>query len=163
MQTDIVLTKRFCDLTDEGSQILATLCRLSDEEKQAIEQLDPEALQQCISQKQLHLELLADNTLKRNETLVELGFSADQQGVEELKHSLPEAISRQIAKHWQQLVEQLKQAQKLNERNEQIVQRNQQNLGNLLRILQGQDSKQTLYNDSGSKGNYSAQNTLGKA
>lgn len=163
MNSNLPLVKRFCDLIDKGSQILATLCDLSDQEKNAIEKIDPTLLQNCVNQKQQNLELLAENTLLRNEALVELGFSADTQGLEQLQQSLSPGIAKEISKRWENLTIQLQQAAKLNQRNEQIVKRSQGNVSQLLSILQGQTPKTTIYDEAGHKGNYSGQNTLGKA
>lgn len=163
MKTNLPLVKHFCELIDKGSQTLATLCDLSEQEKSAIETLDANVLQNCVVQKQKNLELLADNTLQRNQTLVELGFSADEQGLQLLQDSLSNTIAKEVTKRWDTLTEQLQQAASLNQRNEQIVQRSQGNLTRLLSILQGQSPKTTIYNEAGHKGNYSGQNTLGKA
>ncbi|MEH6470269.1 MAG: flagellar protein FlgN [Halopseudomonas sp.] len=163
MDAKIKLVKSFCELTDKGNQTLATLCRLSEQEKLAIEKLDASSLQSCVTQKQEQLELLAENTLQRNQALVELGFSADEQGLQQLLSDLPAAIAKQVSSRWDSLTLQLKQAAELNHRNEQIVQRSQKNLSRLVSILQGQSPKTSIYNEAGHKGNYSAQNTLGKA
>ncbi len=163
MNANLPLVKHFCELITKGSQTLATLCDLSDQEKVAIETLDASNLQNCVAQKQQNLELLADNTLQRNQTLVELGFSADPQGLQQLQQSLPPVIAKEVIKRWEILTEQLQQAASLNQRNEQIVQRSQGNLTRLLSILQGQSPKTTIYDEAGHKGNYSGQNTLGKA
>ncbi|RDE22381.1 flagellar protein FlgN [Motiliproteus coralliicola] len=163
MKEKILLTRQFCELIDKGSQILAALCRLSEQEKTAIEQIDATALQSCVTEKQKQLELLAENTLQRNEALVGLGFSADDKGLEQLQASLPPAIANQVDSRWQRLRQSLEKAAELNQRNEQIVQRSQHNLGHLISILQGHSGRSTIYNDAGYKGNYSAQNRLGKA
>ena len=163
METNVLIVKRFCELIDEGSQTLVTLCRLSEDEKHAIAQLDASALQSCVNQKQEQLEQLAENTLLRNEILIELGFSADEQGLNKLLTGLTPAISKQVSSRWSALTKQLKLAAELNQRNEQIVNRSQKNLSRLVSILQGQSAKTTIYNEAGHKGNYSAQNTLGKA
>tara|TARA_R110001583_G_C5480852_1_gene393776 strand:+ start:137 stop:628 length:492 start_codon:yes stop_codon:yes gene_type:complete len=163
MDAKLIQVKLFCELIDKGSQTLATLCRLSDEEKNAVVQLDASALQNCVAQKQEQLELLAENTLQRNQTLVELGFSADEAGFSQLLESLTPAIAQQVSGRWRTLTMELKKASELNQRNEQIVNRSQQNLSRLLSILQGQTAKTSIYNEAGHKGNYSAQNTLGKA
>jgi flagella synthesis protein FlgN len=163
MDTNIQSVKHFCELIDEGNQILVTLCRLSEEEKLAIAKLDAKALQLCVNQKQEQLEQLAENTLQRNQTLVELGLSADEQGINQLLKQLSPAISKQVSSRWSALTTQLKLAASLNQRNEQIVNRSQKNLSRLVSILQGQTAKTTIYNEAGHKGNYSAQNTLGKA
>ncbi len=163
MNSKLPLVKNFCELIDKGSQTLATLCDLSEQEKQAIETINASELQSCVKQKQQQLELLADNTLQRNQILVALGFSTDMQGLQGLQDSLPPAIAKQVIKRWNLLSEQLQKAADLNHRNEQIVQRSQRNLSNLLSIMQGQSPKNTLYDDAGHKGNYSGQNTLGKA
>ncbi|MFT5722691.1 MAG: flagella synthesis protein FlgN [Motiliproteus sp.] len=163
MDADIKIVKHFCELIDEGNQILVALCGLNEEEKNAIAQLEASALQRCVKQKQHQLERLAENTLQRNQTLIELGFSADEQGLNLLLTTLSPAISKQVSSRWSALTEQLKRAAELNLRNEQIVNRSQKNLSRLLSILQGQSPKTTIYNEAGHKGNYSAQNTLGKA
>ncbi|MFT6916890.1 MAG: flagella synthesis protein FlgN [Motiliproteus sp.] len=163
MDADIKIVKLFCELIDEGNQILVALCDLNEEEKNAIAQLEATVLQNCVQQKQHQLERLAENTLQRNQTLIELGCSADEQGLNLLLTELSPAISKQVSSRWSALTEQLKRASELNLRNEQIVNRSQKNLSRLVSILQGQSPQTTIYNEAGHKGNYSAQNTLGKA
>jgi len=155
-------TSTFVALIEKGSELLATLCRLSEQEKIAIEQQSADALQAVVTEKRLALQALAENTDERNQFLRDNGFSCDQEGIERLITSLPANQSRVVDAVWQTLAERLQQAVSLNQRNEQIVSRSQKNLTQLLAILRGQSAKTTLYDQAGLK-NYSARSTLGKA
>ncbi|WP_210395778.1 flagella synthesis protein FlgN [Motiliproteus sediminis] len=152
----------FMALVSEGSELLATLCRLSDAEKSAIEKMAAADLQHVVTAKQQSLQALAANTDARNQFLRQQGLSCDQQGVDQLIASLPTTQGQQLQNAWNKLTETLRRAAELNQRNEQIVKRNQQSLEQLLSILRGQSGKTTLYDQAGLK-NYSARGTLGKA
>lgn len=152
----------FLALVSEGSELLATLCRLSDAEKSAIEKMAASDLQHVVTAKQESLQALAVNTDARNQFLRQQGFSCDQQGVDQLIASLPAPAGQQLQSAWRTLTDNLQRAADLNKRNEQIVKRNQQSLEQLLSILRGQSGKTTLYDQAGLK-NYSARGTLGKA
>lgn len=57
----------------------------------------------------------------------------------------------------------LKTLQQKNNRNEQAIYRNQQNVSQLLAIVRGHKKQDQLYNKAGSSGLYKAQSSLGKA
>lgn len=155
-------TSTFLALIEKGSEHLATLCRLSDLEKQAIERQSADELQSVVMDKRQALQALAENTDERNQLLQQAGFSCDQNGIATWFDSLPASQSQPLRQAWQQLTDNLQHAAELNRRNEQIVSRNQKNLEQLLSILRGHNTKTTIYDQAGLK-NYSARSTLGKA
>ncbi|MCW8884660.1 MAG: flagellar protein FlgN [Motiliproteus sp.] len=156
-------SQQLYQLISKGNQQLVALCDLCERERAAIEAHSAEQLKAVVNDKKTVLLQITENISQRNQILADGGFSADETGFNGFTSSLnkPEAVA--IQKAWSKLAEQLKQVAKLNERNEKIVQRSQKNMAQLLGILQGHSTKTTLYNQAGSKGNYSAQNRLGKA
>lgn len=152
----------FHQLLTEGSDLIATLCRLCEEEKSAIEQQSATRLQVLVDEKENVLEALAANTRARNRYLEEAGLSADAQGMATFLDQAPETGRRALNEAWQTLVSRLEEVSRLNSRNEQIVQRNQKHLQQLLSLLQGQSERTRLYDPSGLK-NYQARGSLGKA
>ena len=158
-----VPSRQFYQLIDEGSKQLAALCALCDKERDAIESNQVEQLQTVIKDKQTLLLQIAENIDARNTILNAQGHAADEQGFNAFLEALPKEQSKAINTAWGKLAEQLKTSAALNERNEKIVLRSQKNMDRLMNILQGHTAKTTLYNQTGGKGNYSAQNTLGKA
>ncbi|WP_207062396.1 flagella synthesis protein FlgN [Motiliproteus sp. SC1-56] len=159
----ISVSQQFYHLIQKGTQQLGALCSLCDEEKAAIEAHSAEELISIIERKRALLADFADNVNARNQMLAEQGLSPDPKGVSSLLERLAGGERKAVADAWSRLEQALKEAARLNERNEQIVLRSQKNLDQLLRIIRGQDVRTSLYNDAGIKGNYSAQNTLGKA
>ena len=149
-------------LIEKGSELLATLCHLSDQEKNAIEQQSADQLQRVVADKRLALQALAENTDQRNQILREAGCSCDQLGIEQFFTSLPPSQTEPLRSAWGRMSATLQRAAELNRRNEQIVSRSQKNLEQLLAILRGQTAKTTIYDQAGLK-NYSARSTLGKA
>ncbi len=153
----------FFQLVTKGSHQLAALCDLCEQEKSAIETHSAEQLKAVVEQKKSLLLQITENISQRNEIIHNSGHQADDTGLDAFLQSLPKAETAAIKKAWSKLAEQLTLVTTLNERNEKIVMRTQKNMEQLLNIMQGHSTKTTLYNQSGSKGNYSAQNTLGKA
>lgn len=156
-------SQRFFELTKEGCQQLAALCDFCESEKSAIENHNVDDFKAVLLQKQSQLELISDNIKQRNELLTSLGFSADESGLNGFIESLPAPQAKVIRTSWEKLEQQLKQSIELNQRNELIVKRGQNNLSQLMTILQGHSPKTSLYDEKGGSGNYSAQNRLGKA
>lgn len=155
--------QQFFRLVQQGIQQLDALCLVSDEEKAAIEAHQPEQLIAVIERKRDLLGDFADNVNARNQLLHQQGFLPDAEGLQHFLSQLGGAEQKAITDAWRRLERRLAEAARLNERNEQIVLRSQKNLDQLLRILRGQDARTSLYTGAGIKGNYSAQNTLGKA
>ncbi len=155
--------QQFLQLVTQGCEQLAALGEVCEQERQAIEARSAEQLQAVVKQKQQQLEQIAVNIRARNQLLNTQGHNADDAGLKAFLASLPEDQTQPLQKAWQTLSEQLQTTADLNQRNERIVSRSQKNLSQLLGILQGHSAKTTLYNQTGAKGNYSAQNTLGKA
>ncbi len=156
-------SQQFYKLTTQCCQQLAALCRLCDQERAAIESHSVEQLQDTVKEKQALLVQIAGNIDARNQLLNAQGHNADEQGFNAWLAGLPAEESRAIENAWAKLAAQLQESAELNARNEKIVRRSQKNMEQLLSILQGHTARTTLYNQTGSSGNYSAQNTLGKA
>ncbi|OMH29996.1 flagella synthesis protein FlgN [Motiliproteus sp. MSK22-1] len=156
-------SKQFFQLVNEGCKQLSALCNLCEHEKEAIESHSVEQLQSTIKKKQTLLLKIAENIDARNQLLNAQGHTADEDGFNSFLETLPKDQAKAISNAWNKLAELLKNCASLNERNEKIVMRSRKSMDRLLNILQGHTTKTTLYNQTGAKGNYSAQNTLGKA
>ncbi len=153
----------FFDLTVQGTQILSALCQLLEEEKTVLSAFSATALEDLVARKNSKILAFEANIDARNTLIATLGYSPDLAGIEALRSTLPERQASLIGQAWDNLAAQLKHASALNKRNERIVVRNQKNLDQILAIMRGQVNKNAIYNQAGSKGNYSAQNRLGKA
>ncbi len=155
--------EHFHQLVEQGCTDFTQLCELLEQERDAIEQRALDQLQAVVNDKAALLEQIAANINARNEILSQAGCSADDEGLQAYLQSLPQPQSQRIQTDWQQLAQQLQKANTLNQRNEKVINRSQQSVNQLLSILQGHSQQNTLYNQSGAKGNYSPRNTLGKA
>ncbi len=155
--------EQFHQLVEQGCIDFTQLCVLLDQERDAIEQRALDQLRAVVNEKAALLEQIAANINARNEILTQAGYSTDDQGLHAFLESLPTNQSQRIQTDWQQLAAQLQTANALNQRNEKVISRSQQSVNQLLGILQGHSQQNTLYNQSGAKGNYSPRNTLGKA
>ncbi|WP_458576422.1 flagellar export chaperone FlgN [Aliamphritea spongicola] len=106
---------------------------------------------------------LETNSRSRNELFNQLGVSANKQGLETFSGALPPEPRAEFLKHWKPLETLLLEVNEKNQRNETVVARNSRNLEHLMSIIRGQNQKNMLYDNAGGKGNYSAQQRLGKA
>lgn len=150
-------------LTLQGVDLLRTLENLLDEELNALTQRDIQRLQQLVEQKTDALSALEDNNQVRNQLFIAAGITPNKQGLESFLSYLPAPAAEQFKQHWITLENSLRAVNEKNKRNELIIGRNSRNLEQLLSILRGQNQKNVLYDQSGEKGNYAAQNRLGKA
>ncbi len=150
-------------LTTQGITFLTTLHDLLEEEYVALQQRDISLLQALIEKKTETLQLLEENNLARNELFIAAGITPDKAGLQSYKSQLSEPETTSFTSHWNELEQILRQVNDKNKRNEIIITRNSRNLEHLMAILRGQNQKNTLYNQSGAKGNYAAQTSLGKA
>lgn len=150
-------------LTRQGIGFLTTLNQLLDAEFSALQERDIEQLQALVQQKTEALQQLEANNQQRNQLFVNAGISPNKDGLQQFTQQLPAAHADQFRELWSELEQILKTVNEKNQRNELVITRNNRNLEQLLSILRGQNQKNTLYNQSGDKGNYSAQNRLGKA
>ena len=150
-------------LTSQGVVFLGTLNNLLDQEYQALQQRNLEQLQALVEQKTEALQQLEENNQTRNQLFISAGITPDKAGLQAFKAELNETDAIAFSTLWNELEKVLLQVNDKNKRNELIITRNSRNLEQLLSILRGQNQKNTLYDQSGEKGNYSAQNRLGKA
>ncbi|WP_372598401.1 flagella synthesis protein FlgN [Amphritea sp.] len=150
-------------LTTQGITFLTTLSELLDAEYQALQQRSIEQLQELVGQKTDTLQQLEENNQARNQLFISAGITPDKPGLQDYKARLNETEAASFTSLWSELEQVLRQVNEKNKRNEIIITRNSRNLEQLMSIIRGQNQKNTLYNQSGGKGNYSAQNSLGKA
>jgi flagellar biosynthesis/type III secretory pathway chaperone len=153
----------FNTLTRQGVVVLADLLAQLEVEFTALSSHSLEDLQQSTAGKQQLLEQLAELNAKREQLLTPLGYSATPEGIVQWFEALPAELRPDSEALWQELQQTLEQIQRLNLRNEQVLRRSSRNNDQLLALLRGQNQRHTLYNASGSKGQLSAQNRLGKA
>lgn len=150
-------------LTTQGIAFLTTLNELLDAEYQALQQREVEQLQTLVENKTAVLLQLEENNQTRNQYFSAAGITPDKTGLTDYQTRLTEAEALSFKAHWSELEQILRQVNDKNKRNEIVITRNSRNLEQLMNILRGQNQKNTLYNQSGGKGNYAAQNSLGKA
>jgi flagellar biosynthesis/type III secretory pathway chaperone len=153
----------FTTLARQGFMVLEALQAQLDIEFAALQQRNLQDLQASTETKQGLLEQFSDLNAQRRQLLGELGYSATPEGIEQWFAALPPELQTDAIALWAELQRSLKQVARLNRRNEQVLRRNNRNNDQLLALLRGQTQRHTLYDASGSKGQASAQNRLGKA
>ncbi|SER08326.1 FlgN protein [Amphritea atlantica] len=150
-------------LTTQGITFLTALSELLDAEYQALQQRNIEHLQELVEKKTDILQQLEENNQTRNQLFIAAGITPDKEGLQSYQVQLNNTESTSFRSCWIELEQALHQVNDKNKRNEIIISRNSRNLEQLMSIIRGQNQKNTLYNQSGGKGNYAAQNSLGKA
>lgn len=150
-------------LTSQGIDFLGTLNDLLEQEYKALQQRNITQLQELVEQKTTALLQLEENSQTRNQLFITAGITPDKAGLQAFKAELNKTDADAFLTLWNELENILQQVNEKNKRNELVITRNSRNLEQLLSILRGQNQKNTLYDQSGEKGNYSAQNSLGKA
>lgn len=163
--TDLSSTLTAIDaLAFEGISILKQLKILLDQELDALKSRDIDLIRTINIEKQNTLTQFDQNNQNRAEHLLKAGLSVSKDGLHSLiAQTHNEALIKQFKKHWSDLEAILKTTMDTNQRNEQVLMRNSQNLGKLLSILRGQKPSNSLYTSKGSKGNYTGQSHIGKA
>ncbi|WP_409524955.1 flagella synthesis protein FlgN [Nitrincola sp. MINF-07-Sa-05] len=157
------LTQDFFALVRQGILLFEQLKSQLEAERAAIEARSLDQLTEATGQKQTLLQQIELNIKDRNDTLIQLGFTPSEEGVEKLLSQLPEKPAQLLTAEWNKLTESLHEVRESNLRNEQIVNRSKRNLDQLIALLQGQSGKGVLYDNRGEKGNYSPQSRIGKA
>ncbi|MDO6564530.1 flagellar protein FlgN [Amphritea sp. 1_MG-2023] len=150
-------------LTSQGISFLSTLNELLDAEHLALQQRDITQLQSLVEQKTATLQQLEENNQARNQLFSAANITPNKAGLLNYQSQLSESQALSFKTLWSELEQILHQVNDKNKRNEIIITRNSRNLEQLMSIIRGQNQKNTLYNQSGNKGNYAAQNSLGKA
>lgn len=163
MPTNLPPLDQINALTTQGIGFLTTLNELLDAEYHALQQRDVAELQTLVEQKTAVLQQLEENNQSRNQFFIAAGITPNKAGLADYQSRLNEADAHAFKHGWSELEIVLRQVNDKNKRNEIVISRNSRNLEQLMSILRGQNQKNTLYNQSGGKGNYSAQNSLGKA
>lgn len=151
-------------LLKQGILLLESLSAIYDTELEALSSKDLDRLGDVTQEKTGLLNKFHQFTIDRVELLntfgirVEAGdyqIPSDQQNQSKATseiHTLHKTIKRL-----------LKTLQQKNNRNEQAIYRNQQNVSQLLAIVRGHKKQDQLYNKAGNSGLYKAQSSLGKA
>lgn len=150
-------------LNQQGIGVIGELKNLLNLEFDALSKRDIEQIQTIIQQKTEVLKQLETNSQERNNLFAQLQIPANKQGLEQFAAQLPDVAQASFELHWLPLEALLKEVNELNKRNEAIVTRSNKNLDHLMSIIRGQNQKSMLYNNAGNKGNYTAQQRLGKA
>ncbi|EXJ09519.1 MULTISPECIES: flagella synthesis protein FlgN [Nitrincola] len=156
-------SQRFIQQVSEGVELFEKLHQLLEEELSIIVSRDLDALNDMTQRKHQVLREIESSILERNQSLTLLGFTPSEDGFKQLCSTLPSPERSALIGNWTQLTELLREIRLANERNEQVVSRNKANVEQLLNLLQGQHTTNSLYDQQGSKGNYSAQRRIGKA
>lgn len=161
--TSLPLINQLNALTVQGISFLTTLDHLLEKEFEALNDRDIKALQQLVQDKTETLVQLEENNLARSQLFTQVGITPDKKGLQEFSSQLSATESDNFKKQWAKLEQILLAVNEKNKRNDLIISRNSRNLEQLLSIMRGQNQKNTLYDQSGEKGNYSAQSRIGKA
>lgn len=81
---------------------------------------DGEQLLQITHQQQPLIDALQHSASERHTLLAQLGVSQNQDGMQTLLNALPDKLKRPMQTHWQQLANQVRVCQKLNQSNGQL-------------------------------------------
>lgn len=157
------LHAQFATLTRQGCSLFTSLQESLEQEHHVLEQRDLEGLKQTTRDKHDLLLKIEANIRERNQTLTLAGYSPSETGFESFSAELPDSLRDAVISDWQQLQQLLSNVREASKRNEQILTRSKQNVDQLLALLQGHQSSNVLYDTAGSKGNYAAQRSIGKA
>lgn len=114
-------------------------------ERESLEARDYDAFQHLIGQKARMVAALENGFKQRQEWLTGAGFSNESDALKMARSEAPAATKR-----WTELAEQWEQCQHQNTVNERIALRTKLVVGHMLDMLRGQNSRQRLYNASGS-------------
>lgn len=147
----------------QGISILETLSLSYDKELEALSGADLSALSDIAQVKSKQLDQFHQFTLERIALLQGFGLDSSQGDYQLPETDLQTTAGKTISKTTARLKELLTELQEKNRLNEQTIQRNQQNVSQLLDIVRGQRPQDQLYNQKGSSGLYKAQSRLGKA
>lgn len=163
--TDLSPTLTAIDaLAYEGITILSRLNVLLDQELEALKSREVDLIRSINLEKQTILSQFDQNNHSRAEHLINAGLPVSKTGLDSLiAHTQNKALIKQFQSHWADLESILKATMDANQRNEQVLMRNSQNIDKLLSVLRGQKTSNSLYTAKGAKGNYTGQSHIGKA
>lgn len=163
--TDLSSTLTAIDaLAYEGITILSGLKTLLDQELDALKSREIDLIRSINLDKQQLLSQFDLNNHSRAELLTKSNLPVSKEGLDALiAQTQNKALVTQFKNHWNDLENILKETMDANQRNEQVLMRNSQNLDKLLSVLRGQKPSNSLYTAKGAKGNYTGQSHIGKA
>jgi len=162
MNKDIFLS--FDALTIEGINTLKSVEEILKNELTALTQRDLEQIKDCASSKLTLLGNFSENTLLRSKLLEQNNYQSTADSIQDFFSACSDALVQKTCQdNWKALEAILLAIIDANAINEQVLKRNQKNLGSILSILQGQQANNILYNAKGSKGDYAGQSRIGKA
>ena len=163
--TDLSSTLTAIDaLAYEGITILGRLKTLLDQELEALKSREIDLIRTINLEKQSILSQFDQNNHSRAEHLIKTGLPVSKDGLDSLlANTQNKALTIQFKNHWNDLEAILKTTMDANQRNEQVLMRNSQNLDKLMSVLRGQKPSNSLYTAKGAKGNYTGQSHIGKA
>ena len=145
----------------QGISLLEALSTIYDKELEALSSKDLDLLSDITQEKTGLLNRFHNFTLERVELLK--SFSIETSKEDYSSAGLSEPFASKIDERNLTIKSHLKELQQKNNRNEQTIYRNQQNINQLLSIVRGHDKKDQLYNKAGGSGLYKAQSRIGKA
>lgn len=156
--------EHFNALTLEGIAVLERLKEQLDTELKALTERDIEQVQSINTEKQTTLIEFDQNNTARANCLIDAGYEVNKDNILALvDQSQDEKLKNHFRENWKKLEKTLADTMESNKRNEIVLNRNRQNVEQLLTLLRGQPAKNTLYDAKGGKGSYSGQSRLGKA
>ncbi len=154
----------FDALTTEGINILKNVDAILKSELIALTQRDIDQIKECAASKTALLTDFSENTVFRSTLLEKNNYHSTPQSIQDFFDTcLDPSVQKKLKDNWSALENILLLVINANAVNEQVLKRNQKNLGSILSILQGQQANNILYNAKGSKGDYAGQSRIGKA
>lgn len=136
------------------------LLQLLQQERQALESRDREALQRTLEAKLNPMQILERNAQQRAQLLTGNGYSNNNSG---WLRFLADRKQHRLIPRWQQVTDLVKQGKEANEINGKLIARSRQTLEKVLSLLRGQTNTPSLYTNAGKTSNQTLSHTLIKA
>lgn len=149
------------DLLKSDINACSALKALLEEERDALNNRDHEALETIIGTKACHLQQLENSAKTRAEWAS--AHQNSQQNADQKWQHLIDQQTPEVADLWQKLKAQLQACRIENEVNGKILSRSQKTFTRILSILRGQADNTSLYNNKGGNGANLPGQPIGKA
>jgi len=151
-------------LLKQGILLLESLSVIYDTELEALSSKDLDRLGDVTQEKTDLLNKFHQFTKDRVALLNSFGIEVEAGNYQIPLDDLPDSKEDEDTNTLHATIKRLlKTLQQKNNRNEQAIYRNQQNVSQLLAIVRGHKKQDQLYNKAGNSGLYKAQSSLGKA
>jgi flagellar biosynthesis/type III secretory pathway chaperone len=118
---------------------------------------DPDSIKSVSQQKLEHMRLMEKNIINRNQFLVKLGLSTDEEGIEKAVAAADHDV--ELISNWNKLKETANSLQKQNEVNGNIIAIGQRRVKQALDILSGKENLTGTYSQQG-EAEFSKSNNL---